>query len=572
MLLAQRLNKIDKTLQEITQETNTELYAQIDKDLQTIKEALKKEIKHAEKTLENKLISESKEYQDITSTWIKNELNELKPEIKSALDKKADNVLNTLSQTITQSINTQIIEKINHATANLHNQIDLNQIIKNLKNTPSITQEIINNTKAELIQTLNNQLPELKEQSKTQLIQSLTREVDLNQCIKLALDSQTLSTELKAQIQAKSHELISEYLNANNLQNALNAEVETIKQGFLTFINNTKQETINTTNQKITDLNTYLNSVKENITQTIQTHKSELEREKEALKQASQIVINEFDTYLREQKSEVLNNIVTNITTHLNTTEFHSELFQAIKEAGLNEILQQKEAITNEVISEVINQVTEQITEAELYNAILSNEAILNRLENLSTDLLNEKLTHAVIKDFVTESLKDKAKEILKSDELLRAEAEAQAHITAMRLQSNMVSIQDALNALKVEQDITDQLQELANKKQELAQALQEAKDELKQELQATALSDKMQKLITDTLGQELETLKQGIKQENQVLINQLQQAQSQLIQANTQAIEKLKEKLAEIETNLKNGNFSGSNDDGIDNKALATT
>lgn len=164
---------------------------------------------------------------------------------------------------------------------------------------------------------------------------------------------------------------------------------------------------------------------------------------------------------------------------------------------------------------------------------------------------------HTLIKDYVAECLKEKVKEILKSDELIRAEAEAQAHLCVMQMQTNLTSITKVINALKQEQDYTAQIQELA-------QALSEVKDELKQELAQTTLSDKMQKLITDTLTKDLENLKADIKTEAITLITQLQDAQKALIQANTDEIQKLKEKLNNLQNN--------GSVDLVDNKTLATT
>lgn len=146
---------------------------------------------------------------------------------------------------------------------------------------------------------------------------------------------------------------------------------------------------------------------------------------------------------------------------------------------------------------------------------------------------------HTLIKDYVAECLKEKAKEILKSDELLRAEA--QAHLCVMQMQTNLTSITEVINALKQEQDYTSQIQELAQ-----------------------ALSDKMQKLITDTLTKDLENLKADIKTEAITLITQLQDAQKALIQANTDEIQKLKEKLNNLQNN--------GSVDLVDNKTLATT
>lgn len=568
MLIGQRLDKIEKSLNELTQTQDTALYTAIKSELKEITQNLSQDIKKVEKQLENKITLDNKEYQDLTSTWIQNELNELKPQIKSNLDKKADEVLSNLSQTITQSINTQITDKIKQATANLHTQIDLKQIINNIKNTPSLINEIKNNTQKELNTQLQATLPELKESSRKQIVEKLSKEVDLNKCIKIALETQTLNDELKKEVKSKASELIREYLQSSNLQNDLNQNVENIKQGFLTFINLQKQNTIDLTNEKIRDIESYFNTTKENLKQRLTEHNNELDREKQAQIEAIKVIMDEFSEYIKNYESEVIKKIIENITNDLNTNELHNKIYQDLYNEGLSEILKEKENLENHVIQEACRQLITALTKEEFLNAILQDEGIINRLENLSIDLINEKLTHALIKDYVAECLKEKAKEILKSDELLRAEAEAQAHLCIMQMQTNLTSITEVIESLKQEQDYTAQLQELAQKKQELAQALSEVKDELKQELAQTALSDKMQKLITDTLTKDLENLKADIKTETITLITQLQDAQKALIQSNTDEIQKLQEKLKKIQNRPQNN----GNNDLVDNKTLATT
>lgn len=561
MLIGQRLDKIEKSLNELTQTQDSTLYIAIEKELKEITQNLAQDIKKVEKQLENKITLDNKEYQDLTSTWIKNELNELKPQIKSNLDKKADEVLSNLSQSITQSINRQIADKIKQATENLHTQIDLKQIINNIKNTPSLISEIKQNTQKELNTQLQATLPELKESSKNQLIQKLSTEVDLNKCIKIALETQTLNNELKQEIKNKSAELIQEYLKKDNLQNDLKQNVENIKQGFLTFINLQKQNAMDLTNEKITDLDSYFNTTKETLKQRLANHKSELEKEQEAQKEAIKVIMDEFSEYIKNYESEVIEKIIKNITNDLNNNDLHNRIYEDIYNEGLSEILKEKETLENHIIQEACRLFIDSITKEAFLNAILQDEGIINRLESLSIELINEKLTHALIKDYVAESLKEKAKEILKSDELIRAEAEAQAHLCAMQQQSNLASITEIIESLKQEQDYTAQLQELA-------QALSEAKDELKQELAQTTLSDKMQTLITDALTKDLENLKADIKTETIDLITQLQDTQKALIQSNTDEIQKLKEKLKQIQDRPQ----SNGNNDFVDNKTLATT
>ena len=116
---------------------------------------------------------------------------------------------------------------------------------------------------------------------------------------------------------------------------------------------------------------------------------------------------NSFDTR-KSLKQEIINLVSQNTTEH---------------------ILLEKDSITEESIKQVALYFVTNLTQEAILNALIANKEVINRFESLGLELLQEKLSHAVVKDYVALALKEKAKEILKSDELLRAEAEAAAHI-----------------------------------------------------------------------------------------------------------------------------------------------
>ena len=66
----------------------------------------------------------------------------------------------------------------------MHNEIDLNVIIDNLKNTQSLIDSIQENTQNALKENLKESLPHIKEETKTELIQLLQSQIDLNEVIK----------------------------------------------------------------------------------------------------------------------------------------------------------------------------------------------------------------------------------------------------------------------------------------------------------------------------------------------------------------------------------------------------
>ena len=88
MLLAEKLDSLQKQLNTINTQDNTELYETLYKDLQQVSRQLKSDLERATRHLENKLESEANEYQDITTKWVKRELKDLKPELQQDLGKK----------------------------------------------------------------------------------------------------------------------------------------------------------------------------------------------------------------------------------------------------------------------------------------------------------------------------------------------------------------------------------------------------------------------------------------------------------------------------------------------------
>lgn len=598
MLLAEKLTQLQNQLNTLNTQDNTELYETLYKDLQQVSRQLKSDLERATRHLENKLESEASEYQDITTKWVKRELKDLKPELQQDLEKNANIFFETFKTTLQQEVSTKIHEIITQKTDNLHNEINLNVIIDNLKNTQSLIDSIQENTQNALKENLKESLPHIKEETKTELIQLLQSQIDLNEVIKAALEQQALNEALMQEMQTKISEFVANNVNAEGLKNELKEAIAGIKNDFLLYINETKFNAEN----KIQDLHTYIESLKQNLLETKQTYINDLDREKEAFREACKIVLLEFDSYIKSHKDSMLQEILERLHNSFEIESLKQEIINLVSQNTTEHILLEKDSITDESIKQVALYFVTNLTQEAILNALIANEEVIKRFETLGLELLQEKLSHAVVKDYVALALKEKAKEILKNDELLRAEAEAAAHIAFMRIQSSFIEIQDALNALKQESDIEAELeklalakeelelkkQELESLKQNLEQAKEKAKNDLIQELTQSTISPTLQTHIQKELEQvkneiltdlnnnhnitDLQNLKAALEtliQANTDEINKHTQKLDTFIQDNENALNELKEKIKEVENKVTAGK---PQDDDVDNKALAWT
>lgn len=603
MLLAEKLTQLQNQLNTLNTQDNTELYETLYKDLQQVSRQLKSDLERATRHLENKLESEASEYQDITTKWVKRELKDLKPELQQDLEKNANIFFETFKTTLQQEVSTKIHEIITQKTDNLHNEINLNVIIDNLKNTQSLIDSIQENTQNALKENLKESLPHIKEETKTELIQLLQSQIDLNEVIKAALEQQALNEALMQELQTKISEFVANNVNAEGLKNELKEAIAGIKNDFLLYINETKFNAEN----KIQDLNAYIESLKQNLLETKQTYINDLDREKEAFREACKIVLLEFDSYIKSHKDSMLQEILERLHNSFEIESLKQEIISIVTQSTTEHILLEKDSITDESIKQVALYFVTNLTQEAILNALIANEEVIKRFETLGLELLQEKLSHAVVKDYVALALKEKAKEILKNDELLRAEAEAAAHIAFMRIQSSFIEIQDALNALKQESDIEVELeklalakeelelkkqelelkkQELESLKQNLEQAKEKAKQDLIQELTQSTISPTLQTHIQKELENvkneiladlnnnhnitDLQNLKAALEtliQANTDEINKQTQKLDTFIQDNENALNELKEKIKEVENKATTGR---PQDDGIDNKTLA--
>lgn len=600
MLLAEKLDLLQKQLNTLNTQDNTELYETLYKDLQQVSRQLKSDLEKATLHLANKLESEANEYQDITTKWVKEELKDLKPELQQDLEKNANAFFETFKATLEKEVDKKLQEIITQKTDNLHNEIDLNVIIENLKNTQSIIDSIKENTIQALKENLKEALPHIQEETKRELIQLLQSQIDLNEVIKAAIESQSLNEVLMQELQTKISEFVANNVNAESLKQELKEAIAGIKNDFLLYINETKFNTEN----RIQDLNAYIESLKENLLETKQTFTNDLNREKEAFKEACKIVLLEFDSYIKSHKDSMLQEILERLHNSFDTESLKEEIINIVSQNTTERILLEKEYIKDESIKQVALYFVTNLTQEVILNALIANEEVIKRFETLGLELLQEKLNHAVIKDYVALALKEKAKEILKNDELLRAEAEAAAHIAFMRIQSSFIEIQDALNALKHEYDIEAELekltlakeeleikkQELEALKQNLEQAKEKAKQDLIQEFTQAPISPTLQthiqkelenvknEILTDLNNNhnitDLQNLKATLETHIQKVtdnINAQTQKLDTFMQENENALNELKEKIKEVDNKVSTGNGSGG-DDGVDNKSLAWT
>lgn len=500
MLLADKIKKLDTMIHTIENAHNhDDLYAQLHHELQHIATSLQDNLTKMQKHFDSTIIANQKEFQDITTEWVHESVARLESDIIKKLHTDSNKFLEELSQNIT----TQIQKQVEAQMQSIHEQIDLQIIIDSIKNDTDILSTITQGSIQATLSAINYN--HITQESIDQITEYLQSKIDLNAIIKAALQTQDFQDTLKLELQEKMAQVVQEAINAQAAQEKLQDTLTQLTQDFTSYIATKKQELEAQGTNSHEEFEAFLSALKLNAQSHATNLSLELTREKEEIKEgfkeAMQEALSIFEDYLREHKAEAIAQIIHAITEQIIENDMH-DITQGIVEKGFLHILDLSDILQEAIINRAKEHFIAQISHDELKEAILQDSTMQEIMKAQSYKATKDRLDHATLKEYITDALKKKAQEILKNDELLRAEAEAQAHLVAMRLQSKLATLQEILDSLEVEYELDSKIALLAEKEKQFQQALQEAKDELKDEFKNAVVSDTIQKYIDSTFEQ----------------------------------------------------------------------
>lgn len=609
MLISEKLNKVLNNF-ETGNISNADLYARINHDLDFIMQNLQFDIKGIEKNLDSKISSQNKEFQNTTIDWLTCQLKDLNKELQSNNESFSKNMIETLSKNILDSINKKIGERLD----NIKNEVDLSEVVEKIKNDKetmeSIKNEVIESSLQDLLKDKQSMSNEIRVKVENTLLEYLKNEIKIESIIKTSIDSVQFSDEMNNKINTKVDEAIKTNLdiidfeakiqenvesfkthteskksefeieitklleslkqeNTTNATNATNAllnhlkELENDSQDKLEAYQNNLESNLQDYEGRLesnlsefeTKLENLLESLKENNTENIETLKAEFETKKE-------VILSEYKNKLDKTFPFVIQEIINEIVTQImHDNNIMNHIKDSIIKMGYDYTLTFEDEIKKNIESKVIEFILDNVSEQELLQAILNDIGIQELIETQGYEATKDMINHAMIKDFVTESLNERANEIFQNDEFLRIEVEAQAHLVAMRLQSQLSSIQICLDKMLEKYDVDNKLAILLEKEKVFNEALANAKKDLQDEInkELPKFDTKIQDAInaydleqdkqTDT---KIDTLKNDLLTTLQDEINKLNQNNGNTNANITQIIDNLKLELNDLSTKLQ--------------------
>lgn len=464
MLLSTHLNKLDSKVDSIVNALSEEqgqltrdLYARLTLKLNEISESLEQDVRKAIKHINNSYLADKEDFRENINFYLRDKVISLEIKNNTTLQDKMNRIQEVLTQNLTTSIQNEVLKQLD----NINAIISIDELIDKIK-TPELIQTIVTTCIDRTTKELQSQQTHIIDTAQQNLLYILQQNIQLEDVVIKALESEELKNNLYELIKQEANKLIQETLTPIINTESFNQSIDTLLQE----LQNTTQQELNNTIQEITtNFNEDLQSQKESIiTDAINMLKENLE---------SQISLD-----------SIHHNIV--LQSMIKLEEYQT----AIKEAIVNQT-------TNLLVSKIPN--------TEIQQAILQSEVIQQSINTQVTELTHNALTHATLKDFIAEVLQTKAKDILIHDEMLRYNAEGQALLVSMRLQSQLANIQEELDNIVID-----------SKLQELQNAMSEAKKELMEELKQAAQGiipnqNNTQQAITQ-LQQDLNTIKQDIQ------------------------------------------------------------
>lgn len=538
MLLAERLDQLDGIIQKLDSFNTGDLQSYLNAELTCIKNGLNDSIQKMETKLNNKISNDFTDFQDLTSTWIKGEVKTISSTLETRLDNKAQDFL----QQFSNNLSTNLTQVIQDEAAKLHEKVDLSLVVEKIKNDEAILQKILNDSINATLQLIQTKYDDIKQGTINNLTSILKDRINLQEVVKLVLESKELKTIITTEIATQTKESIKNFINddADEIKERLENEIQNLQNSFRQYLEAEK----NVTHENIANL---LLEVEKHFQDATNIADNKKDGIIEKYKNAMQEALHAYEAYLNANKDEAIKNIIDTITQAIAENEVSRDsILESITLKGFEYLKEYDEALKQAVISLAVEHFLNTYSNDELKNAILNDKALVSFIDVNSKEAIKERLSHAVLKDFVKEVLKNHAKEVLKNDELLRAEAEAQAHLVAMRLQSNLATLQDCFKALEVKYDIDQEMAILIEKQKQFQTALQQAKDELKNELKNVAMSDVVRNHINNSFL--IFTQEQDKKLD--ALKNDLQTLMQDMHNANTQGFDT---KITDLQTQIDN-------------------
>lgn len=464
MLLSTHLNKLDSkvdslvnALSEEQRQLTRDLYARLTLKLNEIRENLEQDVRKAVKHLNNSYLADKEDFRENINFYLRDKVISLEIKNNTTLQDKMNRIQEVLTQNLTTSIQNEVLKQLD----NINAIISIDELIDKIK-TPELIQTIVTTCIDRTTKELQSQQTHIIDTAQQNLLHILQQNIQLEDVVIKALESEELKNNLYELIKQEANKLIQETLTPIINTESFNQSIDTLLQE----LQNTTQQELNNTIQEITtNFNEDLQSQKESIiTDAINMLKENLE---------SQISLD-----------SIHDNIV--LQSMIKLEEYQT----AIKEAIVNQT-------TNLLVSKIPN--------IEIQQAILQSEVIQQSINTQVTELTNKALTHASLKDCIAKTLKDKAKEILIHDEMMRYNAEGQALLVSMRLQSQLAGIQEELDNIVID----SKLQELQNA---MSQAKKELIEELKQAAQGIIPNQNNAQQAITQLQQDLDTIKQQLQ------------------------------------------------------------
>lgn len=572
MLLSDTLKKIERVANSLENSDNSELYAHINHDLAHIAESLKSDIKRATKELSSKIIAEQKDFQDATSLWVKNQFQDIS---KNALHKNSE-LVETLFATLSNEITATLTQKVEQKLSNLHEEIDIKTLTNQLKNDENLIQQIKTESINKTLESLQNEKDTLFIEIKAHILSDLESKTDINQIIQETLKSKEIinailsqiSEQLKAAIKEtlKDVDIIAqaqkelEYLQSELEQNTINAKEASAH--FTSFLEEIQQN-MQAQKREFADFHLHATSELETTKQAQKLYiQAQAEQKKEELEQE---ITNIFHTFLEQEKTDftqlktsALEEITRYVSTLLYTDVFIEKLHVKLYESGLLFLQERKEVLEHAIIEATREELLKSITDERLRRIILEDTNTQETIKKAGFLAARDKLDNAILRDFVESALREKAQEILVNDEFLRQQAEAQAHLVAMRLQSQLESIDVCLKELEKQSDYSAQLELIAAQKAALQEAIKQAQQNLTNFLQNSVLQD----FIIDSIQQNQANLESFLTQELQKIAQDLEQNIQNLPDLHTAKITALEATMQTQESKIQD----------LENKVLALT
>lgn len=473
MLIAEKINQLQDVVKRIEDFEHRDFHSHLKHNLARINEEVAKNFHVMENRLNQKFINEANEHQSLLSNWLEKSVACIKETLKS----EQENLINEAITSLGKSLSINIEEQLQQKFSNLQNAIDIDSIITSIKEDKDIIHTIITSSIEQTLQLINFDSENLKQETLKRL-----QELNIEQAITTLFES----NELKDYISKHLQEQLREYIiNDSELKEHIKGHLNELKQDFYSFLESEKEVFHENTALKLMEFETEFSTSKQESLNYI----------KESLK--------EYENYLNENKQESIEKIVNTINQSI-LENVESEFKHSFILLGEKLLQENSKELKNSVIQLALKHFLETTPNEAIKEAILKDKALLEYLDSNAKLAIKERLENSVIKQFLTELLKESAKEILKDDELLRANAQAQAHLVFMRLQSQLVEIKDCLDFLGNEYELDSKIALLAKKQQEFDEALKQAKEELKEELkkeaQGVALSESIKNSINNTL------------------------------------------------------------------------